>query len=228
MLTETIMLTEGPLPRSTARKPSASGDFARRVGPPTCWASPRATRTIEYTQREAGVQEAAMRLRSHRRNLVVWGLSVAPAGKRDDPGLAPLPRNRPIRRSFRICGLLTIIGLMHLARGVRRRWRPLLAGGVLTAAGVMLRDGVWGVVALPGLWFLVYALLVPTSPDADRRRRTELERELAAYSTAAQRRDLEATLDRYPDDVTHELRDILFTTQAMTACGNGIPGAGRR
>jgi hypothetical protein len=47
-------------------------------------------------------------------------------------------------------------------------------------------------------------------------RRSELERELAAYSTAAQRRDLEATLDRYPDDITYELRDIL-ASQAMAA-----------
>ena len=36
-----------------------------------------------------------------------------------------------------------------------------------------------------------------------------LERELAAYGTPAQRCDLEATFDRYPDDATGELRDIL-------------------
>jgi hypothetical protein len=32
--------------------------------------------------------------------------------------------------------------------------------------------------------------------------------------------------DRYPDSVTYELRDIL-ARQAMAACNNGIPGAGR-
>ena len=59
-----------------------------------------------------------------------------------------------------------------------------------------------------------------------RKRRSELERELAAYSTPAQRCDLEATLDRYPDDITYELREIL-ASQAMAAYNNRIPGAGR-
>jgi hypothetical protein len=45
---------------------------------------------------------------------------------------------------------------------------------------------------------------------------SELERELAALSTAAQRRDLQATLDRYPDNITYELRNIL-ARQAMAA-----------
>jgi len=50
---------------------------------------------------------------------------------------------------------------------------------------------------------------------------------LAGYSTPAQRFDLEAAPDRYPDSVTYELRDILTSQQAMAACNNGIPGAGR-
>ena len=58
------------------------------------------------------------------------------------------------------------------------------------------------------------------------KQRCELVRELAQYSTPAQRRDLEATLDRYPDCVTYELRDIL-TRQAITACNNRLPAAGR-
>jgi hypothetical protein len=45
--------------------------------------------------------------------------------------------------------------------------------------------------------------------EAARVRRRELERELADYDTPDQRCDLEATLDRFPDGVTHELRDIL-------------------
>jgi hypothetical protein len=44
---------------------------------------------------------------------------------------------------------------------------------------------------------------------AARKRRRALERELAGYCTPAQRADLEATLDRYPDGVTWELREIL-------------------
>ena len=44
---------------------------------------------------------------------------------------------------------------------------------------------------------------------AARKRRSDLERELAGYATPAERRDLEATLDRYPYGTTHELRGIL-------------------
>jgi hypothetical protein len=119
-----------------------------------------------------------------------------------------------------------VIGLMHLARGVRPRWRPLLAGLVFSVAGFMLRNGAWGALFPVGLWFGVYALLFTGGTDADHQRRAELERELASYSTPAQRYDLEATLDRYPDGVTHELREIL-ARQAPAACTKGIPGAGR-
>jgi len=52
-----------------------------------------------------------------------------------------------------------------------------------------------------------------------RRRRSELERELAAYSTPAQRRDLEAAFDRYSDDVTSELREIMASQRTQ-----GQPG----
>jgi hypothetical protein len=167
-----------------------------------------------------------MRLRTYRRNPVVWGLSVGPADRYAAPGLTRPAGTRRIRRWIRIGALLTIIGLMRLARGARLRWRPLLAGAVLTAAGVVLRGGMWSVIALPGLWFLSYALLIPASRGADHKRRSELERELAAYSTPAQRRDLEATLDRYPDSDTGELRDAL-ARHALTACTSRIPGAGR-
>jgi hypothetical protein len=167
-----------------------------------------------------------MSLRGHGRNPVVWSPSVGPAHRGGAPGVTRLARTRRIRRCFRVGALLAVIGLVHLARGVRPRWRPLLAGGVLTVVGVMLRNGAWGAVSLPGLLFLWSALLIPASPDADRRRRSELERELAGYSTSAQRRDLEAILDRYPDTLTYELREIL-ASQAMAAGNNGIPGAGR-
>ena len=48
-----------------------------------------------------------------------------------------------------------------------------------------------------------------TRRKAARKRHSDLERELAGYATPAERDDLEATLDRYPDGTTHELRDIL-------------------
>jgi hypothetical protein len=104
--------------------------------------------------------------------------------------------------------LLTVIGLMRLARAAQADWR-LIAGGVLTVVGVVLRSGPVGVVMIPGMLFLVVAVLAPASPKPARTRRAELERELGAYSTPAERRDLEATLDLYPDGVTDELRDIL-------------------
>ena len=95
----------------------------------------------------------------------------------------------------------------------------LLAGTVLTAAGVVLRGSVAGIVMIPGMLSLAYALLVPVDPMADSPRRRELERELAAYCTPAQRCDLEATLDRYPDGVTRELRDILAGQEAAADRG---------
>jgi hypothetical protein len=90
----------------------------------------------------------------------------------------------------------------------------------------MLRGGVGSVAFFPGAWFLLVALLTPPSSKAARERRSELERELAGYSTPAQRCDLEATLDRYPDDITYELRDIL-ASQVMAARRSPIPGAGQ-
>jgi hypothetical protein len=77
-----------------------------------------------------------------------------------------------------------VIGLMRLARAVRPRWRPLLAGVVLTAAGAMA-SGAWGAVLLPGVLLLLFAPLIPVTPTA---RRTEAERELAVFSHPAQRR----------------------------------------
>jgi len=162
-----------------------------------------------------------MRLRS-RRHLVVWSQS----GRYGAPRLARLTRARRVGRRFRIAALLLVVGSLRLARVVRPRWRPLLAGGVLTAAGVMLRHGPGGMVLLPGLMCLLSALLVEAGPVDERSRRSKLERELAAYSTPAQRRDLEATFDRYPDGETYELRDIL-ARQAMATCRHGIPGSGR-
>ena len=126
-----------------------------------------------------------MRQRSHRRNLVVWSQSAGSAGRY---GVPPFTRRRRIRRWIRTGALLTVVGLMPLARAVRARWRPLLAGAVLTVAGVMWLDGPGGMVLLPGLWLLFSARANPASPEADRMRRAEVERELGVYSHPAQRR----------------------------------------
>ena len=163
-----------------------------------------------------------MRLRPYRRNVVVWSSS----GRYGAPSFTRLARSRRIRRCVRTGALLTVVGLMRLARAVRPRWRPILAGVVLTGAGIMLRSGAGSVLYFPGVLFLLSALLTPADPKAVREQRFELERELGAYSTTAQRSDLEATLDQYPDGITHELRDIL-ARQAMAACKNGSQAAGR-
>lgn len=165
-----------------------------------------------------------MRLRARRRALVIWS---SPHGRADRYGALrhrPRTRDKPIRRSVRIAWLFTAIGLVRLARVARVRWQ-LLAGVTLTVAGVLLRGDSWGMILLPGLMLLLSVPLVPVNPAADRGRRARLERELAAYTTAAQRRDLEATLDRYPDSDTHELRDIL-AGQAGAGHRGRIPGSG--
>ena len=160
-----------------------------------------------------------MRLRPHRRNLVIWSSSVDPADRYGAPQYKPFAHTGRIRRWGRIGVLLTVIA-------VRPRWRPLLAGAVLTVVGAVEHSGTSGLVLIPGLLLLWHALLIPADSDADRKRRSQLERELAAYSTPAQRCDLEATLDRYPDSITCEVRDILVS-QTMAAHNSGIPGAKR-
>jgi hypothetical protein len=184
---------------------------------------------MEGTQSGAEVPEAAMGLRARRQNVVVWR-STRARGDRYSFMTRP-PPTRPLHRLLRIGWLLTLLSLMRLARALGRRWPPLLAGGALTAAGLLLRGAAGGLAFLPGVLLLYSALLMEGSPDANRKRRLALERELAGYFTAAQRRDLEATLDRYPDSATDEIRDILArqatARQTMAAEAGGIPGLGR-
>ena len=123
-----------------------------------------------------------MRLPAHRRKLVVWSPSVGSADRYGAPRLTRRARIRRIHRWIRTGALLMVIGLMRLARTVRPRWRPLLAGAVLTVVGVILRNGALGLILAAGLLFFVYPLLIPASSYADRKRRYELERELPVYS----------------------------------------------
>jgi len=165
-----------------------------------------------------------MRLRPPRRDLVVFGPPAEPAnGSNRSNRYSALRYNRPartgrIRRLIRIGALVTVIA-------VRPRWQPLLIGATLTVLGLIERQGVFGVFIVPGLLLLWCALLTPGDTGADHERRCQLKRELAAFSTPAQRCDLQATLDQYPDVITYEIRDIL-AGQTMASHNNGIPGAG--
>jgi hypothetical protein len=153
-----------------------------------------------------------MWLRPKRRNLVVYRSS---ARRTERYRIRRPTRAQRIRRLARMGALFTVLGVLRLSAFGRRRW-PLLAGISLTAVGVALRADPAGVLLIPGLMLLVVTVLSPPLAPADRTRRSELERELAAYSTPAQRRDLEAAFDRYSDDVTSELRDIIASHPVAT------------
>jgi hypothetical protein len=73
---------------------------------------------------------------------------------------------------------------------------------------------------------IIVARAQATSRKAARKRRAELEREMAGYANGADRCDFEAILDRYPDGVTHELRSIL-ACQYMASQEVRFPDIGR-
>jgi len=150
-----------------------------------------------------------MMLRPRRRTLVVFRQSAGLGSSYLAPKLA---EPTPVRMRTHVGARLTVIGLMHLARGAKARWRPILAAATLTTAGVMLGSGGRSLLFFGGTWCLLHALLTPGRPDAERRRRCQLHRELAEYRTAAQQCDLAATFDRYPDGITCDLREMLATT----------------
>jgi len=131
-----------------------------------------------------------MRLLPHRRNLVVWNQSVGPVGRCCALNVTRVARTGRVRRGIRTGALLTAIGLIRLAHAARTYWRPLLAGGVLTAGGFTQHSSTGNVVFLPGiLLFLLLVLLTSPSCEATSTRRPDPERELAGYVTLARRRD---------------------------------------
>ena len=128
------------------------------------------------------------------------------------PGDTPKPRPsraRRVRRLLRIGVLLAILWLTPVARAVLGRWLILLPAVILTVVGLLMPSGsaTATIVLIPGLFMLLAA---PLTQPRSRRPQSDLERELAGYSTPAQRRDLEAILDRYPDEVTSQLRSMLL------------------
>jgi hypothetical protein len=59
---------------------------------------------------------------------------------------------------------------------------------------------------------------------ANSERRRVLEHEMAGYSSESDRCDFEAILDRYPDAVTEEMRDILTRQRpARPSRAGGMP-----
>jgi hypothetical protein len=160
-----------------------------------------------------------MRLRSRQRQVVIWSSSAHPAVRDAASQQIPTALSGPIRRWLRIGALVTVIV-------VRPRWKPLLAGLALTVFGVVENSSPYAVAMLPGMMLLWVAVLTPGDSAIDHQRRQQLKRELAGYSTPAQRRDLEAALDQYPDGVTAEIREILGGHGAP-APSHGLPGAWR-
>ena len=98
-----------------------------------------------------------MRMRSHRRSLMIW---TPPGGRTDgygEPAFTRLARPRPIRRWFRTGMLLAVIGITRLARTVRARRGSifLVAGALLVIIGMTLSSA--GAL-VPGLLVLLVGL----------------------------------------------------------------------
>ena len=119
-----------------------------------------------------------MRLRPRRRNLVVWSSTAAPAGRsraaprragtRRRRGARPA-RLRRIRWWLRTGALLTVLGVLRLARTARARWEPvcLLAGVVIAGTGFALPAG--GGLFMLGVVVLIITLLKGISAQQRRR-----------------------------------------------------------
>ena len=81
-----------------------------------------------------------MRMRSHRRNSVVWQRSAGPAERYGALSLTRSSRHRRSRWWLHAGMVLSVIGIRRLARMARARWRPifLVTGGLLLFGGMLL------------------------------------------------------------------------------------------
>jgi hypothetical protein len=104
-----------------------------------------------------------MKIRSHRRSLMVWSPSGGPADRYGVPAVTRLARPRRIRWWFRTGALLAVIGITRLARTMRARWGSvfLVIGVPLVIVGVMLPSGA---AFVSGLLALLVALLRGAEP----------------------------------------------------------------
>ena len=157
-----------------------------------------------------------------KRNRVVWSSTTDPLFVTG--ACRPVrPTRSALRRALRTGGLLVVIGLMRLAG--HPGWRSAVIGAALTIPGVILRDMLGDIILLPGLLMLGFAPFLPGESRENRAHRARLRRELAAYSTPADRRDLEAILEQYPAGETGELRAIL-AAQPLATTRSRVPGMG--
>ncbi len=106
-----------------------------------------------------------MRLRPRRRTRVVWSSSSGRAARYDVQRITRPAHPRRIPWWLRTGALLTIIGVMRLARTVRTHVRPAisLAGTAVTITGVSLPSGA---VLVSGILVLLLALFLPSDPAA--------------------------------------------------------------
>lgn len=105
-----------------------------------------------------------MKVRSHRRSLMIWSPSGGPADRYGVPTVTRLARPRRIRWWFRAGALLAVIGITRLARNMRARWRSvfLVTGAALVIVGVMLPSGG---AFVSGLLVLLVAVLRGAEPS---------------------------------------------------------------
>jgi len=107
-----------------------------------------------------------VRLRSRQRTTVVWSSSSGRAARREVREVREVtrpPRSGRFRWWARTGTLLTVIGVLRLARIVRTHLRPSLslAGTAITLAGITLPSGP---VLVAGFLVLFLALFLPSDP----------------------------------------------------------------
>ena len=92
-----------------------------------------------------------MTLRRHRRDVVIWRASRSPDYRGHGVWFTRAGHSGRVRRRLRITGLLVAVGLLRVVAAVRPRWRPLAVGTALTVAGYVMRNGMPGVIMIPGM-----------------------------------------------------------------------------
>ena len=104
-----------------------------------------------------------MRLRPRRRAMVVWTSSSGRTARHGVQEMTRPARPSRIRWWLRTGALLTIIGVIRLARTAAKYPRPALslAGTVITVAGISLRSEP---VLISGFVVLVLAMFMPSDP----------------------------------------------------------------